>query len=84
MSQRTTSSSWALGIVQALEMGGVDCRSLFLDLGLDYAALDDPDARFAQDSMTRLWQLAVAVSGTPSIGLNLVKVVRHGSFLVVG
>jgi AraC-like DNA-binding protein len=84
MSQRTTSSSWALGIVQALEMGGVDCRSLFLDLGLDYAALDDPDARFAQDSMTRLWQRAVAVSGNPAIGLNMAKVVRPGSFHVVG
>jgi len=84
MSQRTTSSSWALGIVQALEMGGVDCRSLFLDLRLDYAALDDPDARFAQDSMTRLWQRAVAVSGNPAIGLNMAKVVRPGSFHVVG
>ncbi|OYT97775.1 MAG: AraC family transcriptional regulator [Pseudomonas sp. PGPPP3] len=84
MSQRTTSSSWALGIVQALEMGGVDCRSLFLDLGLEYAALDDPDARFAQDSMTRLWQRAVEVSGNPAIGLNMAKVVRPGSFHVVG
>ncbi|MGH8353182.1 MAG: AraC family transcriptional regulator [Pseudomonas sp.] len=84
MSERTTSSSWALGIVQALEMGGVDCRSLFPELGLDYAALDDPDARFPQDGMTRLWERAVELSGNPAIGLNMAKVVRPASFHVVG
>ena len=84
MSERTTSSSWALGIVQALELGGVDCRAIFPDLGLDYAALDDPDARFPQDGMTRLWQRAVELSGNPAIGLNMAKVVRPASFHVVG
>ncbi|MGH8437425.1 MAG: AraC family transcriptional regulator [Pseudomonas sp.] len=84
MSERTTSSSWALGIVQALEMGGVDCRRVFPELGLDYAALDDPDARFPQDGMTRLWQRAVQLSGNPAIGLNMAKVVRPASFHVVG
>ena len=84
MSERTTSSSWAMGIVKALEMDGLDCRDLFNQLGLDYAALDDPDARFPQDSMTRLWQRAVALSGNPAIGLNMGKVVRPASFHVVG
>ncbi|MDP3846140.1 MAG: AraC family transcriptional regulator [Pseudomonas sp.] len=84
MSERTTSSSWALGIVQALEMGGVDCRSVFAALGLDYAALDDADARFSQDNMTRLWRRAVELSGNPAIGLNMAKVVRPASFHVVG
>ena len=84
MSERTTSSSWASGIVQALELGGVDCRVLFDRLGLDYAALNDPDARFPQDAMTRLWHLAVEVSGNPAIGLNMASVVRPSSFHVVG
>ncbi|MFC5696405.1 AraC family transcriptional regulator [Pseudomonas sp. GCM10022186] len=84
MSERTTSSSWALGIVQALEMGGVDCRNLFPELGLDYLALNDPDARFPQDGMTRLWLRAVELSGNPAIGLNMAKVVRPASFHVVG
>ncbi|MBS7660978.1 AraC family transcriptional regulator [Pseudomonas lalucatii] len=84
MSERTTSSSWALGIVQALEMGGVDCRTIFPALGLDYAALHDPEARFAQDGMTRLWQRAVELSGNPAIGLNMARVVRPASFHVVG
>ncbi|HBX55998.1 AraC family transcriptional regulator [Pseudomonas sp. UBA2684] len=84
MSERTTSSNWALGIVQALEMGGVDCRAIFPELGLDYAALEDPDARFPQDGMTRLWRRAVELSGNPAIGLNMAKVVRPASFHVVG
>ncbi|WP_246886819.1 AraC family transcriptional regulator ligand-binding domain-containing protein, partial [Pseudomonas chlororaphis] len=67
MSERTTSASWAMGIVKALEMDGLDCRALFKQIGLDYAALDDPDARFPQDSMTRLWQRAVEQSGNPAI-----------------
>ncbi|MFJ2487474.1 AraC family transcriptional regulator [Pseudomonas sp. NPDC087639] len=84
MSERTTSASWAMGIVKALEMDGLDCRVLFKQLGLDYAALDDPDARFPQDSMTRLWQRAVELSGNPAIGLNMGKVVRPASFHVAG
>ncbi|WP_397459378.1 AraC family transcriptional regulator [Pseudomonas asplenii] len=84
MGERTTSASWAMGIVKTLEMEGLDCRALFQQLGLDYAALDDPDARFAQDSMTRLWQRAVELSGNPAIGLNMGKVVRPASFHVAG
>lgn len=84
MSERTTSSNWALAIVQALELGGVDCVGLFAELGLDYAALNDPDARFPQDGMTRVWQHAVALSGNPAIGLNMAQVVRPASFHVVG
>jgi hypothetical protein len=65
-------------------MDGLDCRVLFKQLGLDYAALDDPDARFPQDSMTRLWQRAVELSGNPAIGLNMGKVVRPAQFHVTG
>ncbi|RKS24888.1 AraC-like DNA-binding protein [Pseudomonas sp. WPR_5_2] len=84
MSPRTTSSGWASAIVRALEMGGVDCRSLFERLGMDYCALSDPEARFPQDGMTGLWHLAVEASGNPVIALNLAQVVRPSSFHVVG
>ena len=57
---------------------------MFKQLGLDFAALDAPDARFTQDSMTRLWQLAVDLSGNQAIGLNMARVVRPASFHVVG
>lgn len=84
MSERTTSASWASGIVKALELEGLDCPAMFRQLGLDFAALEDPDARFAQDDMTRLWLLAVELSGNQAIGLNMSRVVRPASFHVVG
>lgn len=84
MTQRTTSSSWARGIVDALEIEGLDTRQLFAELGLDYEALDDPEARFPQDDMTRLWHRALALSGNPAIGLNMARGVRPTSFHVVG
>jgi AraC-like DNA-binding protein len=84
MGERTTSSSWARGIVEALQLDGIDCQQLFAELGLDYAALADPEARFAQDGMTRLWLRAVEASGNPAIGLNMARVIRPSSFSVVG
>jgi len=84
MGERTTSASWAMGIVKALELEGLDCKALFSELSLDFDALHDPDARFTQDSMTRLWTLAVQRSGNPAIGLNMARLVRPASFHVVG
>ncbi|WP_296246109.1 AraC family transcriptional regulator [Pseudomonas sp. UBA4194] len=84
MGERTTSASWAMGIVKALELEGLDCKALFSELSLDFDALHDPDARFTQDSMTRLWTLAVERSGNPAIGLNMARLVRPASFHVVG
>lgn len=67
-----------------MEMEGLNCLELFERLGMSYSALSDPDARFAQDDMTRLWQLAVKVSGNPSISLNMARVVRPSAMNVVG
>ncbi|MBI8390596.1 AraC family transcriptional regulator ligand-binding domain-containing protein, partial [Pseudomonas aeruginosa] len=63
MPERTTLSSWVQGIVLALELEGLDGRQLFAELGLDYQALQDPDARFPQDAMSRLWQRAGGRTG---------------------
>ncbi|WP_256663740.1 AraC family transcriptional regulator [Pseudomonas sp. gcc21] len=82
--ERTTSSSWAHAIVDALALSGMDGRGLLAELGLDSALLDDPDARIPQDQMTRLWQLAVSRSGDPAIGLNMARIVRPAHFNVVG
>lgn len=82
--ERTTSSSWATAIVQALELEGLNGTDLFADLGLDYSLLSDPDARIPQDQMTRLWQRAVSLTGNPAIGLGMGKVIRPAHFNVVG
>ena len=81
--ERTTSSSWANAIIQALEFEGLDGRQLFSELQLDPLLLKDPDARIPQDQMTRLWQRAVVQSGNPAIGLNMARVIRPAHFNVV-
>ncbi|MBA6418891.1 AraC family transcriptional regulator [Pseudomonas sp. 5Ae-yellow] len=82
--ERTTSAGWARAIVQALENSGLNAADLFADLGIEAAVLSDPDGRIPQDSMTRLWQRAVEISGNPAIGLNMAQTMRPGHFSVVG
>ena len=82
--ERTTSSTWAQAIVDALEFEGLDGTELFSTLGLDSSVLSDPDARIAQDQMTQLWQLAVARTGNTAVGLSMARVIRPGHFNVVG
>ena len=81
---RTTSSQWAMGIVRSLEMDGLDGRALFQDVGLESADLDNPDARFPQDALTRLWLRAAERSNNSAIGLNLARAVRPASFGAAG
>lgn len=84
MTERTTSSRWVQSIVQALTLAGLDCPRLFHELHLDYDALDDPEARFPQDGITRLWHRAVELTGDPAIGLRMAQVIRPAAMHVVG
>ncbi len=82
--ERTTSSTWAQAIADALESEGLNVPELFAELGLDFSLLAEPDARIPQDSMTRLWHLAVRRSANPAIGLNMARVIRPAHFNVLG
>lgn len=68
--RRTNAAFWVTGIADALAVEQLDVPGLFRDAGLDFAALGDPDARFAIDQINLLWELAVARSGNPAIGLT--------------
>ena len=67
--RRTNAAFWVTGIADALAIEQLDVPGLFRDAGLNFAALDDPDARFAIDQINLLWELALARSGNPAIGL---------------
>jgi AraC-like DNA-binding protein len=67
--RRTNAAFWVTGIADALAVEQLDVPGLFRDAGLDFAALGDPDARFATDQINLLWELALARSGNPAIGL---------------
>ena len=74
---------WVKGVAEALKAGGLDVPALLGEAGFDAAALNDPDARFPTERVSLLWQLAVARSGNPAIGLSTSNVVRPASFDVV-
>jgi AraC-like DNA-binding protein len=72
----TSLSSWGLAIAKALEARGIAAPPLFGRAGLDFAAVDDPDARYPVTATALLWRLAVEATGDPSFGL---EVARHTS-----
>jgi AraC-like DNA-binding protein len=74
---------WVQGVVETLKAGGLDVAALLNEAGLDTAALSDPDSRFPTERVSLLWQLAVARSGNPAIGLLNPHVVRPASFDVL-
>lgn len=67
--RRTNAAFWVTGIADALAAEHLDVPGLFRDAGLDLVALGDPDARFPIDQINLVWELAIARSGNPAIGL---------------
>ena len=80
----TALTSWAKAIRKALDAAGVDSARLFAEAGLDRAALDDPNARYAVDATTRLWRLAVDATGDETFGLTVARHVNQTTFHALG
>lgn len=83
LDRRTNAAFWVTGIADALTAEQLDVPSLFREAGLDFTALQDPDARFESDQVSRLWELAVARSGNPAVGLAGASRAKPGHFGVV-
>lgn len=81
---RSSSSTWVKGVAEMFAAQGVDVPSLFRCAGADITLLDVPEARFSADQVTQLWELAVAWTGNPSLGLDRELALRHVNFDVVG
>ncbi len=81
--QHSCAAFWVKGVAETLKAEGLDVAALLGDAGLDAAALSDPDSRFPTERVSLLWQLAVARSGNPAIGLVNSNVVKPTSFDVV-
>ena len=84
MIERNSSSAWVRGVVEMFAAEGVDVDALLRDAGFDRAALDDPERRFSIDDVSLLWELAVARSGKPTLGLNRELAATYGKLGVVG
>lgn len=63
---------------------GLDAPRLLAGARIDDALLQDPDGRVEVDDITRLWELAVAWSGNPALGMDRELPARHVNFDMVG
>lgn len=63
---------------------GLDAPRLLSAAGIDSALLKDPDARVEVEEITRLWELAVAWSGNPALGMDRELPARHVNFDTIG
>lgn len=84
MTARTSSAAWLKGVADMFTAEGLDAPALFAEVGLDFQALGDPDARFSADTISQLWELAVVRSGKPNLGLNRALAASYGNLDVVG
>ncbi|MDR7151447.1 AraC-like DNA-binding protein [Hydrogenophaga palleronii] len=82
--KRTSSATWVKGIADMFASQGLDLPRLFTAAGIDIAQLQQPDARFDAEAISRLWELAVAWSGNPSLGMDRELANRHVNFDLVG
>jgi len=81
--QHSCAAFWVRGIAEMLKAEGLDVAALFDEAGLETVALSDPDSRFPTEKVSLLWQLAVARSGDPAIGLANSSIAKPASFDVV-
>ncbi len=66
----TTISTWAAAVVQAVESYGCPSENLLAQAGIDDKLLSDPDARIRIEDMSRLWKLAVRMTGDACVCLE--------------
>jgi AraC-like DNA-binding protein len=80
----TSLGSWGLAIAKALEGRGCDPAVVFERAGLDFSVLDDPEARLPVRNPSRLWPLAVQVTGDPCFGLEVARHTLPTTFHALG
>lgn len=69
--------------MRLFESVGLNVPELFRDAGLDIREVANHDARFDPDRISALWELAVARSGNPYLGLAMPDMAHPGSVDVI-
>ncbi|WP_373847469.1 AraC family transcriptional regulator [Delftia acidovorans] len=82
--QRSSSAAWVRGILDMMATEGLAPQSLCAAADIDLAALQHSQARTDVDRVSRLWELAVAQSANPTLGLDRQLAARHGNIDLVG
>jgi AraC-like DNA-binding protein len=76
----SSSSIWLRGLVELFASQGVEPARLFTEAGLDIGRLGHNHARFTTAEVTRLWEVGVAHTVQPNLGLDRELVRRHLNF----
>jgi len=84
MNEPTSLASWTRALRKQLDALGLDSAALCKQAGLDPQLMDDPNARYPLSATSRLWALAVQVSGDPAIGLRVSRFVSPTTFHALG
>src|SRR3989338_3538409 len=82
--QASTLASWTRALSKQLDSLGLDSLALCREAGLDPQWMDNPQARYPLSATTKLWQLAVAASGDPALGLKTSQFVTPTTFHALG
>lgn len=69
--------------MRLFETVGLDAHALFRQAGIDPAEIDNSDARFLPEQISTVWDVAVARTGNPYLGLAMPDMAHPGSFDVV-
>lgn len=80
----TSLTSWAKAIKAALDASGIDSAALFVEAGLDMAALADSNARYPLENTTKLWRLAIEATQDPNFGLTVARHTNQTTFHALG
>lgn len=84
MAEATTIVTWAIAVRGALLAQQLPADQLFQQAGLDVDQLQDPNARYPVENMSRLWELATAASGNPAFPLIVPQYVQPGTLHGLG
>ncbi len=84
MPEPSTLASWTRALCKLLDARAIDSQALCRAAGLDPTRMEDPRARYPLSATTRLWQLAVAASGDPALGLQVSRYLSPTTFHALG
>lgn len=83
-SSHTVSGASVAGLLAYLRARGIDLRPALAGLGLERAALVQPDTRVPAETNDALWALAVERTGEDDFGLRFARRLDLDSFHLVG
>lgn len=81
---RTVANPYVRTLLGVLDAQGVDVRGLLASLALDAVQLDDPNGRIAPETLQRIWERGLALTGDPLLGLKVAQAAKPATFRALG